>query len=360
MLFDDLFPPKLNLEIKYENEQVGSLIGIKGRDDIEDKHEIAIIGIVDQNTTMPDDIRIELYQLYDFGAANKIYDAGNYWLNDNEEGIDAASGIIEQLKQHFKFVLVLSAKYYIDLLHKVIDKSMPITWVHTECNAKLDAELLKGIKATLFAKTNLLAYQSYLVSTSQINKFEDLGNESFRLGDIINDKKGIEPFMRESDSVAFNFDAVQNSYFLSQNNASPNGLNGETLCLLARYAGASPRVGFAFMGNSKPSLCTLSAKSASQAIWYLFEGYSVRLDEDPLIENSACIKYITELKVGHFKLIFFESKRTGRWWMYLPLDDEEMRSRAEFLVPCTENDYKVAMLGEIPDRWLKAIERIKY
>jgi hypothetical protein len=59
---------------------------------------------------------------------------------------------------------------------------------------------------------------------------------------------------------------------------------------------------------------------------------------------------------NEFKLVFAEiestflqSKRTGRWWMQLP----EGR-----YIACSHRDYVIASSNDIPERWLRAVERL--
>ena len=46
--------------------------------------------------------------------------------------------------------------------------------------------------------------------------------------------------------------------------------------------------------------------------------------------------------------VFLQSKKTGRWWMQLP--DERF-------VACSKLDYIIASNNDMPERWLRAIER---
>jgi len=54
------------------------------------------------------------------------------------------------------------------------------------------------------------------------------------------------------------------------------------------------------------------------------------------------------LAFAEMETTFLQSKKTGRWWMTLP-DGQ--------LLPCSYTDYILATQNEIPERWLRAIER---
>jgi hypothetical protein len=45
---------------------------------------------------------------------------------------------------------------------------------------------------------------------------------------------------------------------------------------------------------------------------------------------------------------FLQSKKTGRWWMQLP-DGK--------YIACSHFDYLAASSNDIPERWLRAMER---
>ena len=55
-------------------------------------------------------------------------------------------------------------------------------------------------------------------------------------------------------------------------------------------------------------------------------------------------------------LVFFQSRVSGRWWM--EISDFENRKGGMYIVPCDEDDYKKASLGDIPDRWWKNIRKM--
>jgi hypothetical protein len=82
-------------------------------------------------------------------------------------------------------------------------------------------------------------------------------------------------------------------------------------------------------------------------IWYFIDGFSVRKREASLKEKDAFLEFhvsFTDLQTS-----FLKSKRTSRWWMQLP--DKKY-------IPCTYKDYLAAGKNEIPERWLRAQERL--
>jgi hypothetical protein len=53
-------------------------------------------------------------------------------------------------------------------------------------------------------------------------------------------------------------------------------------------------------------------------------------------------------------MIFVKSNLTDRWWIELPADKDQ-----NLYVACSHEDYLNANRNEVPDRWVKAVERLK-
>src|SRR5690606_25095201 len=100
-------------------------------------------------------------------------------------------------------------------------------------------------------------------------------------------------------------------------NASPNGLFGDELCQLMRYAGMSQQMCstgiYGYIPENDPQ--GIGAAQIAQMIWYFIDGYRLRKTESDLsqIENFRSF----DLAFTGNKARFLQSKRTGRWWMQL-------------------------------------------
>jgi hypothetical protein len=53
-------------------------------------------------------------------------------------------------------------------------------------------------------------------------------------------------------------------------------------------------------------------------------------------------------------MIFVKSNLTDRWWIELPIGNDQ-----SIYIACSHEDYLRANRNEVPDRWVKAVERIK-
>jgi len=56
--------------------------------------------------------------------------------------------------------------------------------------------------------------------------------------------------------------------------------------------------------------------------------------------------------------MFWKSKKSDRWWLQLPGDKKNRDLNANMLVACSYADYLQACKDELPDRWVKAYERL--
>ncbi len=60
------------------------------------------------------------------------------------------------------------------------------------------------------------------------------------------------------------------------------------------------------------------------------------------------------------EIIFYKSKKTDRWWMEIPCENERNHDTygRQLLVPCIYEDYQQAMENELPDLWWRLYERV--
>ena len=77
------------------------------------------------------------------------------------------------------------------------------------------------------------------------------------------------------------------------------------------------------------------------------DGRSRGSKEAMIDESDSFNEYHTAF--AEVDTIFLQSKKTGRWWMQLP--DKQY-------IACSYKDYLLARSNEIPERWLRAQERL--
>jgi formiminoglutamase len=204
---------------------------------------------------------------------------------------------------------------------------------------------------------SLLAYQFPLVSDQTIELLKDRHFELCRLSELRNHFEGVEPAMRASHLFSFDVGSIRQSDAPGSHHPLPSGLFAEEACRLAKLAGLSSAVqcGGFYEFNSAFDYNGQTANLIAQAIWYFLEGHAERYQEHPLLEEKDFFKYKTSVTSSTYQLVFFKSKRTGRWWMALPADANSTTYGP--IVPCTYEDYLAATQDHLPDRWLRNLQK---
>jgi arginase family enzyme len=200
-----------------------------------------------------------------------------------------------------------------------------------------------------------LGYQSFLVDSTLVNVLEKLYFDHVRLGQLRDNFKEIEPLIRDADLLSFDLSAIQSSVAPGAVDAQPFGLSGEEASQICWFAGANEKLSSFGVYGYDPYFDDANNKTAKVAavmIWYFIEGFYSR--KDSLSFKSAdYLKYTVSLDSKPNTLVFYKSKRSGKWWMEIPYNDLGRFDRVS-TVPCSYADYQTAQKGEIPERWITA------
>ena len=202
-----------------------------------------------------------------------------------------------------------------------------------------------------------LGFQTYFNSQEEIDLMEKLYFESYRLGSITHSISVVEPVLRDADIVTLDINSVQSSEVSLKQKYSPNGFNGREICAISRYAGISNKVTSFGIYEYKPSQNDeATAMLVAQVMWYFIEGVNCRIKDDDFSESSSYLKFT--VLVESEELVFFKSKKTGRWWIEIPfLEYSNTKLKQHPLLACTHEDYIGATKGLIPERWYKAYKK---
>jgi formiminoglutamase len=189
-----------------------------------------------------------------------------------------------------------------------------------------------------------------------LSVLDRLNFEALRLGQLHENFKLAEPYLRDADFLHVNLSALRNTAFLHAPGPRPFGLNGEQACQLCWYAGISTRLKAVGFFNMLPSAQGHEADMATLAImvWHFLEGFSYRTEEQPFDERLS--DRHTVALTGYEDLIFLRSRRTDRWWMLVP--DGTGRYPDGYPLPCLYEDYLHAANGHLPDRWIRTFGRL--
>jgi formiminoglutamase len=195
---------------------------------------------------------------------------------------------------------------------------------------------------------SLMGFQSFATDPEVVETLDKLHFDCMRLGKLREKLDSIEPILRHSDMISIDMNVVKNSDAPCNTVGSPNGLHGDEICKITRFAGLSDKCCSLGIYGYNPSLDTheLSAKLIAQMLWYFIDGVYAKLQEAPLSDKTQFLEY--NVMVNGAYTLFVKSKCTNRWWLQLP---------DKSFYPCSYDDYKTASNGLIPEVWLKELNR---
>ncbi|MAR98477.1 MAG: arginase [Formosa sp.] len=344
-----------------------------------DKIDIAIVGVLDyrnsehhlDNESNINEIRRSLYALFPGNWTSNIADLGDIIIGQRvEDTYFAVSEIVSYLLKNNIIPLIIGgsqdityAAYRaydnvkpmvniinIDKSFDLGDSSKPIS------NNNYVGKIVLEKPYNLFNYT-VMGFQTYFNSQEEIDLMEKLYFEYFRLGDLNNDIKFVEPSMRDADLVTFDLSSVKSSEVSIKQKFSPNGFNGREICAISRYAGISNKVSSFGIYEYKSSIVDdATTMLISQMIWYFIEGFNCRVKDDNFENPDEFNKYI--VLVEEQELVFYKSLKTGRWWVEtLFLSKPHTKKTKHTLLACMKSDYDNAVGGNIPERWYKAYKK---
>lgn len=363
-----------NSRLTHKN-QLGNTISIYKNNDCFPRLEgsqLAIIGVEEERYAVdnegckaaPDAIRHALYPLFDHWPELKIVDLGNVktGLRVEDTYYALSEVFLTLLKHHIVPVIIGGSQdltYPVYQVYENTGKLVNITAIDPrfdigEDGGNLNSEsylshIILHQPNYLFNYTNI-GYQTYYIDNENINLMKQLLFDVYRLGTIKNNPELTEPLIRNADIITIDAAAFCASDMPGVKQSSPNGLNSEDGCKMARYAGLNSKltsIGF-FNYNPKYDINNQSANNLAEMIWYFMEGFSLRQNDIPTTKNrDEFTKYIVRLE-DYNDIIFLCHKTTGKWWMEI----------SEHFIPCSKNDYDMAMRNELPDRWWQFYQKL--
>lgn len=348
-----------------------------------DTIDLAIIGVNESRHSInnfecnraADAVRPFLYSLYSFNQQVKIADIGNIEAGETSE--DTYFALREVLKHLFErniIPIIIGGSQDITYANYLAYESMGQVINITSIDSRFDlgnaeeefnsrsylSKIVLHQPNFLFNFTNL-GYQTYFVDTESAKLMHKMLFDVYRLGVLRANLEETEPLVRNADLISFDIGAIRQSDAPGNANASPNGFYGEEACQITRYAGMSDKVssiGF-YEINPKLDNNNQSAHLVAQMIWYFMEGFYQRKNDFPHKQKHEYLKYTVTIENGKYEIVFYKSKKSGRWWMHVPVNELiETKYERHFMVPCSYNDYQTALNNEIPDRWWQVYQKM--
>ena len=344
-----------------------------------DSHQVAIFGVPEDRNGFikgskdaPDAVRDKLYQLARINRGLKVYDLGNIKTGRSvNDTYYALRDVLLALKERQVLALIfggsqdLSRGVFLALekqegLHQVltIDSMLDFSGnAETLHSRNYLNQLLLEESGDRFSFTNL-GHQACFTTDTQLDQLEKSYLESIRLGVARNNLQQAEPLIRDSEFISIDLGAVRHSDAPGASIPSPNGLFGDELCQITRYAGLSEQVAFLgfFEFNPSRDVNEQTAHITAQATWYFLDGLSHRIRENPVDTPEHIKKFIVNLNAAGHDITFHKSTLSERWWMEIPVKNPA--TGHNFFVSCSYEDYQHACNQEIPDRWWRYLHRL--
>ncbi|WP_109830864.1 formimidoylglutamase [Reichenbachiella versicolor] len=340
--------------------------------------DIAIIGIKENNgySTITDTgvrfIRKKLYSLKRSNSSTEIVDLGNLRSGPSrEETYKRLKAVCQYLMHKQILPIIIGGSHDIDLgqflAYEEDDKLISICNVdsHFDMDNQTELPSENHIHTMINHNPNFLfnyshlGYQSYFVSPTISKIFKQLNFSTYRIGEMREDFKKVEPVIRESDMLSFDISAIQKAYTPAGNKSDVFGLTGEEACQIMWYAGLNDKLSSVGIYEYNPEKDTNDHQSAqviAVMIWYFIEGFNNRKGEKGFQTNDY-MKYVVTMDNEPDAITFYKSRLSDKWWMEVPNLNNKSIYERNTIVPCDHNDYNLALNGEIPDRWIKVFSK---
>ncbi len=317
-------------------------------------------GIALNGYAAADAIRAAFYNLYYWHTQVTVADLGNVKIGQTlQDSYAALRTVISELILQNKKVIIIGGAHDLTLAQYHAYTSIPTLVNAVVVDAKIDLDLEARLPSDHFLEelfTGLpnhlnhyahIGFQSYFMHPHMLETIDKLRFDCFRLGKVRENIEEMEPVIRDSHLMSFDISAIQNAQ-APANLVTPNGFNGEEACVLMQYAGMSWKTStiglYGYQAESDRN--DLTAIQVAQMLWYVMDGVQKGKKEFPITDIERFKEF--HIAFTDIDTMFLQSKSTGRWWMKL---------HNKQWCPCSYKDYLVASNNEIPERWLRALER---
>lgn len=344
-------------------------------------YDIAILGVNESRGNAKnkgteqaaDTIRKSLYGLYNLPQKVRIVDLGNIEKGQKQsDTIVGLSKTINELLRNKVLPIILGGDQTLALAQYKSYEGLDffVNMVHIDESFFISDKQKKGItqeeylfkifteKPNILFNYTQLGYQTYFVPNNFLELLNKMQFECFRLGVVREDLKELEPVVRDADLLAFNVGSLRQCDAPGVYSPTPNGFFADEACQLFRYAGLSDRLTSLGIYDFNPDydLNNTTAIALAQMIWYFIDGFAQRKGDYPIINENDFSKFTVPIEDNPEDLVFLKSKKSDRWWIKIELETE--KSKKHKLFPCTIKDYHTALENEIPERWLRAYNKI--
>lgn len=332
--------------------------------DLDDKR-VALIGMNNDTSTCSDRIREQLYQL----APNGVMQSGMVDLGNLRQGATRTDqyAALRSVTAHLIERGIIPVIFGPDIdstealyesfagLSDNIETSFISSRLPLLEGDLLD-RILKFEPHHLF-RLNAIGFQGHFMAPKTLDVMQNLNFGHLRLGALKNRIDEAELLLRNTHLTVAHLDVVRFADAPGVSNPSPIGVDGDMACQLAWYSGVSDTTQVFGLFGYDPDLDLReqTAMLSAQMLWYFIDGIANRKADHPSL-HSEFMHYRCGFTNHPSDVLFHKSKRTNRWWMEIPHPKSLNNSDRNVIIPCSYDDYQLATQGELPDRYLNALQ----
>lgn len=309
------------------------------------------VAVESEISTHEIELRNQLYHLAPFQKSFKMIDLGHLKNGNTEKDVLAALCIVlEHLWSNNIVLMVFSTGdfYYNQVFRQLKSYHNQMNFVSVSSKINYVSEVSKA--KDLYVDYRFIGYQSQRVAPSTLEEMQRRNLQMIRLGKARENLPDLEPELRDAHWVSISFSSIRHSDFTAQESPVPNGFLGEEICKLAHFSGNSEKIRlfscFGYMEDRDVNYASLAL--SAELIWYFIYGYTQRIIEDKTLMKT----FNVDVLEGKQRLKFYKSEVSHRWWMEVPVINQQPR-----IVACSYVDYQFACNNQIPGRWLNAYHR---
>ena len=344
--------------------------------------EFVVIGVPESRNAFnnsscslaPDEIRSQFYRLYRWEKEVKIVDMGNLILGKTvEDTYQVMSDIIAYLIENKIIPIILGGSNDLAFAnyraYEKLEQVVNIVAVDSrfdlgseEAEIRSDRYLNRIIlqQPNYLLNYSNIGYQTYMNSPESIELMNQLYFETYRVGTMRKDMEEIEPIVRNAEMMSIDISAVRRADAPGNPNASANGFYGEEICQVARFAGVSDKLSSFGIYEYDPTLDTSfqTAQLIGHILWYFVEGYIHRQGDTSFKDKNMYNRYSVAVSESVDEMEFYCSKKTGRWWVIVPVINIKKDIEQKYFLPCSRKDYEIACKDKISERWWRAYHKM--
>lgn len=382
MNLDIYFQPIDSIDIK--KDTIGSICEIYNTNFPDWESSDIVLISVDENLGLNELPSLESnhikirQQLYDYHLAKgnklKMADLGIIKRGASTSDTYAAlEDITAEIQKKGKLLLILGGTqdltYANYLGYKKLEQTINVTCIDQKIDLEMGSEApissnnfinhLLTFQPSFLFNFSILGCQQYYISEEQLNLFDELYFDYLRLGELNNNIKLAEPYLRNSDIISLDMSSIRRAEFSGTNENGPNGFFANEICQIAKYAGISDKLSSFGAYNFSKILDTHEVELTAQIFYFIIDGFCHRKKDYPIGTKKNHVKYAVFHEELNHNLVFHKSPTSQRWWLEVPYPPlKDFKFERHNLVPCNYEDYLTAQKGMIPDLWWKTYRKL--